>query len=451
MSFEHWTRKYLFRLQVGQFLQRAADWMAVFFLSFGTLVLISKLMFPMLWPHVMWLVLGAIPVAVVAWQVSQREAFTMTESVAYLDKKLNAGGLLMTLSEAPDAEWQAHLPQIEARWKNSLPHYRPFRFTKLVGIPLLFCIACGFVPLREESVLEALNKQTVAEQNVEELKAMMEKLKEEEILKDEEQEQLEEELQNLLTEKNEPLTHEKWETVDALRQKMQLRLDQTAMTIAKAQNAAATLAKSGDGDGLTPEQVASLQQQIAEGLQALSQKGAGKLGEGKLGEAKLGANGELKLPSDPQARQEMLEKLQELLEQESQKLSELRSQCKGGNCKDGQCAGYSLAEMLANCEKPGKGGVTRGRADAELNYGHETDDQGVKFKETILPKGFLDDPKDEILNITLAPPKEEIAESAPRSAARSSDPSTGKATWNRKLSPRHRQVVKGYFNSGESE
>jgi hypothetical protein len=453
MSFELWTRKYLFRLQMGQFLQRAADGMAAFLLGFGTLVLVSKLLFPMLWPHVTWLGLGAIPVLILAWQRSRQEAFTLTESVAYLDRKLNAGGLLMTLSEAPDEQWQQQLPQIEARWRNSLPRYRPLRFTKLVGLPFLFCLACGLVPLREDSVLEALNRQTVAEQNVEELKAMMEKLTQEEILKEDERKQFEQELQQLLDIKQDPLTHAKWETVDALRQKMQLRIDQSVMSVAKAMSAAQTLSRAGDGDGLTPEQVASLQKQIAEGLQTLSQKSSGKQGENQLGElGELVVNGELKLPSDPQARQEMLDKLQELLEQEAKSLCELRSQCQGGKCKDGKpCDGFSLEEMLANCQKPGKGGITRGPADASLNYGHETNDQGVKFKETVLPKGFLDDPKDDIQGITFAPPEENVAEFAPRGAVRESDPSTGKATWNRKLSPRHREVVQQYFSSGETE
>ena len=51
--------------------------------------------------------------------------------------------------------------------------------------------------------------------------------------------------------------------------------------------------------------------------------------------------------------------------------------------------------------KPGKGGVSRGRGDADLNYGHETDEQGIKFKETVLPKGYLDDPSEEVSAIDL--------------------------------------------------
>ena len=90
----------------------------------------------------------------------------------------------------------------------------------------------------------------MAEENVEELKAMMEQLEEEQILEDEEKEQIAQELEQLLEDKNQPLTHEKWETVDALRQKMQMRIDQSSRTMAKAAAAAETLSQAGDSDGL---------------------------------------------------------------------------------------------------------------------------------------------------------------------------------------------------------
>lgn len=447
MSVDRWTQKFLNRLRIGQFLQTSAEWLGIFFLSFGTIVLLVKLTLPMLWPYVLWLGLGAFPIAAAAWVYSQRDSFTPCESVAYLDRKLNAGGLLMTLSEAPDGEWQQQLPQMETLWRNSLPRFRPVRFAKLVLIPALFSLACGFIPLREYSEDEPLLNQTAREKNVEELKAQFEQLKEEEILDKEETERMEQEIKQLLADKNDPLTHEKWETVDALWEKMQLRVDQRAVAMSKARAAAATLSKSmgGDGDPLTPEQWQELAKQIEAGMSSFS--GEGRTGTGKLS-GKLGdlmKNGKLNLPGDPKELQQTLADLQDLLEAEEKKLCELRGQCQG--CKNGQCQGTSLADMLADCNKPGRGGVTRGRGDASLNYGHETDEQGVKFKETVLPKGFLDEPNNDVITTTLAPPKEEIAEDAPRTAARQSDPSTGKETWNRKISPRYRSVVKDYFDA----
>ena len=357
MSFDRWTRKYLHRLLFGQFLKTSAEWLGVFLLTFGSLVLLVKLLIPALWPNVLWLGLGAIPATIAAWQYAMKDRFTATESVAYLDRKLQAGGLLMSLSETPNEYWQQQLPQLESQWKQSLPRLRPSRFARVVGIPLLFCVACGFVPLREKSLMEELTSDTVAEQNVEELKELMEKLNEEQILEEEEKEQIAEELDRLMEDKNEPLTHEKWETVDALRQKMQMRVEQSSLEVAKAASAAETLSQAGDFDQLTPEQRKALTEQLSSGLQRLMEKGS--LGSKQAGGLspemrdrlnQMMSNGQLTLPSDPAEREQLLADLQELLDQEAKKLAELRGQCQGGNCQNGQC----LANGQVNGNQPAK-------------------------------------------------------------------------------------------------
>ncbi len=72
--------------------------------------------------------------------------------------------------------------------------------------------------------------------------------------------------------------------------------------------------------------------------------------------------------------------------------------------------------------------------------------QGTKFKETILPPGYLDKPRDEILSVTGAVPEVKPAESAPRNAARVNEAVSGNEAWNRNVRPRHRSAVKNYFS-----
>src|SRR5262245_21977660 len=96
---DRWIRRHLARLHFGQFLQRAAEWVGGFLFVFGSLVLLVKLLAPSLWPEVLWLGLGAGPATVAAWWLSRTGRFTRGESVALLDRSLDAGGLLMTLSE----------------------------------------------------------------------------------------------------------------------------------------------------------------------------------------------------------------------------------------------------------------------------------------------------------------------------------------------------------------
>lgn len=93
--------------------------------------------------------------------------------------------------------------------------------------------------------------------------------------------------------------------------------------------------------------------------------------------------------------------------------------------------------------------MNRGRGDAPLTWGDESDLENTKFKETVLPPGYLDQPKDEVIGVTKTAPDVDPAESAPRSSRRKVDPASGKETWNRKLRPRHRNVVRKYFNSSK--
>jgi hypothetical protein len=161
------------------------------------------------------------------------------------------------------------------------------------------------------------------------------------------------------------------------------------------------------------------------------------------------------LPDDEAERQELLDELREFLDDENRKLAELRKKCSGcrghgegnedGEDEEGQCAGN------ANCNRPGRGGVTRGRGDAELTWGDESDKQGTKFKEVVLPKGMLDQPKDEIVAIKKSAPIEQAGEEGPRTARRTDEAAAGQATWNRKLNPRHRNAVRKYFDTAKEK
>ncbi len=82
-----------------------------------------------------------------------------------------------------------------------------------------------------------------------------------------------------------------------------------------------------------------------------------------------------------------------------------------------------------------------------MTWGDESDKKNSKFKEAVLPPGLLDLPRDEVIGITRSEPEVEPAESAPRGPRRLVDPASGSETWKRKVSPRHREVVKKYFDS----
>lgn len=90
--------------------------------------------------------------------------------------------------------------------------------------------------------------------------------------------------------------------------------------------------------------------------------------------------------------------------------------------------------------------MDEGGGPTDLEFGDMSSAQGTKFKESVLPPGYLDKPRDEILSITGSAPKVQPAESAPRNAARPNEAASGNEAWNRSVRPRHRNAVKNYFS-----
>ena len=460
-SADKWIDQCLKRVRIGEFLRRAAEFGAVFLFSFGTIVLTVKLLIPQLWPHVLWVALCAIPTAFAAWWYARRNWCNREESVALLDKALGTGGLLMTLSERPDPFWRDRLPKLDAQYRQALPKYRPKRFASYLVLPLLFAVATCFVPLREASTAPVL-KNTAARNATEQLQELLTELQETAVLEEEEKENLKDEIERLVeeTEKS-PLTSEKWETLDALRERMQTRLTSAEINMIKASEAAEDLRRAElNGEKLTLERKLQLEKQLSDALDKLSQNGNfSHAPQGMQDDLqKLMKNGKLTLAKDGAARQQQLETLQKFLEDEQNKLADIRKNCEAckngegqnGQCKDGMCQGQGQKQGGSsnnNSGRPGQGGVNRGRGDADMAWGDESDEQGVKFKETVLPQGFREQAKDEIQTIEATAPDVDPSAAAPRGAARDQSPSAGASTIQRRLSPKHRAAVRKYFDT----
>jgi len=451
---QRWIRRHWSRLQLGQFLGVCADYLAASLLALGCAILLVKLFIPALWPHALWLFALAIVAPLLAWRKVRSRPYTLTEAAALLDRKLRAGGLLMTLSEAPDGDWQQHLPQIERLWQDSLARIRPKRFASLVTVPLAFAIATCFIPLRESTPVQATPRK-VSEQTTDELEAILKTLEEADVLEEEQKEELKKEIEKFAEEtKDQPLTHEQWETADSLKQQMQMSWEKNERSMEAASSALdelmSTLANGGE---VSSDQIEQLEQALGENLQSLARKAAqgdtpGMSDELRKALENMAQNGKFNLPKDAEARQKALQDLKERLKKEAEKLAKKRSECQGlcqsecngnceGNCPSGNCPGNKL----------GSGGISRGRGDAPMMWGEESDLANTKFKEVVLPPGVLDDPSEEVLGLTFKEPEVNPAESAPRQELRKSDPSAGRATWDRKLNPRHRDVVRKFFDS----
>ncbi len=98
-------------------------------------------------------------------------------------------------------------------------------------------------------------------------------------------------------------------------------------------------------------------------------------------------------------------------------------------------------------EGPGRGGVSRGRGDAEMTWGEETPGETDRFGAKTLPDAQYADPEHSgIVGIgAAAPPVDPQGEAAGASAIETSG---GQSAWRRRLAPHHREAVKTWFGPG---
>ncbi len=116
-----------------------------------------------------------------------------------------------------------------------------------------------------------------------------------------------------------------------------------------------------------------------------------------------------------------------------------------GECTGtGACQSAGASATLAG-GKPGQGGITRGRGDAELTFGEESSEFAERFRPHALPPGrILDADSSTLLGVSSTTPT--VAPVLESAAGGSSSAAGGEAAWKRRLSPAHRDAVRSFFS-----
>jgi len=306
-----------------------ADWLAALLIGLGGAVLLVKLLWPAFWPEVLWLTTAAVPIGVAAWTSSRRRQWSVRETVALLDTRLKAGGLLMTLAEVPSASWQGRLPQPEERWRAGLPRWRPVRWIRRLALPIVFAVGACFAPLRQASPTLLL-QSTAGQQASQRLIELLEQMEESPLVEKEAERELREQIEQLAEQtRREPLSREKWEALDALQERLRNRLDSTSRNLDRLRSSTAALSTAAAGEAgteLTRQQRQQLERDVLKTLEQLGR--SGRLSElpPRLRDAlsSMRSSGSFRLPSNPNLRQQMLEELKKFLDREAERLEQLR-------------------------------------------------------------------------------------------------------------------------------
>ena len=415
------------RLNLGVWLSQFAAPMATLVAVFAAVLLLLKMVAPSLAQY-SWLILAILPIimlATSAWCRKRNLFFTVPEIAELADYFTRSDGRLTTALERPalfdePGFYQrvadlvrSRLPRFDAKWYAT-------RFLPVAA----FAAAAIVIPPRQpetqksQQVLAAIT-QPISEQ----LQAAQELLPENE--REEIQKQLEE-----IQKTPAAVSKEQWEAVEEIQQKVDNAVEQaqaTAQQVASQVSDLANMAGNHQGDS-TPMGDSATQQSMDSIIQDLTLKAENPMLplNTKQRSALKNAMGKAKAGQLKKAELKNLER-------------DLKSLCdKLGQCKNGQCNGNG------QCQNPGRGGVNRGRGDAELVLGAEKHVEGAQFQETELENQYM--APEDLMDLGVVPvePKTEPGTFS-ASAVKGFGEESGANVSRTRISPSQRSAVSKYF------
>jgi hypothetical protein len=423
------------RLAIGLFVDVWAPLAVGSLLVAGLAALACRLFVPSAAPFLPWLLavpLLAIPLALV---VCFTRAYRQEEIVALADSLDGGQGLLLTLLERDDRRW-AEYAAGDGAPRFELPRLRPWRRLAPLAPAAAFLAIVLWLPQR----VPAPSQSALADDIAADLAATVVALKQQELITPDEEETLEEEIERIRRAADERVDSAAWEAADALREKMiaDLAGKQDALKWAEdslRRYAAAVQAGPGDGGEAT-----TAAGELAEALEKLAKSGL-LAGAPPALQRLLGGG---KLPADAASLGELAGQLAEYLAEAEGRLGKAANLGKAFGRFDPAEFALESDGAADGDGLPGQGGVSRGRADAELTWGTEALPLD-RFKAEALPPGSARSPDDWVPMVELpAAPAEAPVLSTP-AAARAYAGSAGQTAWRRTLAPRHQSAVKKYF------
>jgi hypothetical protein len=422
------------RLAIGLFLEIWPAWAITGLIVAGTAVVVCRLFVPSAGPYLVWLWLLPGLTAIPSLAICLRRAYAPGDVAAVADWLGGGRGGLLTWYETTDPAWsESSLIQQAATFP--LPRIR-LRAAQMALIPALAFLAVAWLLPQRVRALDTSG--ALAAEIAADLKAAVVELKQEALITPEEEQRLEDQIEQIRKSAEERVDPSSWEAADALREQVVAGLTEKQEAVKWAQESLARLSAAaeaaGAGESLSNAQTAELTKALEKlaktGLLAgASEKLRGMLQAGKL-------------PTDPKALRDLAASLGKYLAETNGKFANAAGLGKAFGRFDP--SEFQTGQSADGDGMPGRGGVNRGRADAELTWGKETTPFD-RFKSKPLPPGAARSPDDWAPVVTLPGAPQESPTFGARGAARDYAAAAGQTAWRRSLAPRHQSAVKKYF------
>lgn len=421
------------RLALGVFLDVWPMWASGSLLAAGLAVIGCRLFFPPAAPRLPWLWLAPVLAAIPAIVVCLRRAYRLDEVVALADSLSGGHGVLLTLFENEDERW-ASSPMADAAARFALPALRPWRRLAPIAAAAAFLGAGIYLPQRVPSPGHGVLADDIAAN----VNATLAELKQQQLVTPEEEHTIEEEIERIRRGAEKGVDAASWEAADSLREKMVVSLSEKQDAVRWAEESLRRYGAASQNASGGPSEARPEAAELTAALEKLAKSGLLAGAPPEL--QRLLKSG--KLPGDPQAMRELMAALSRHLADTHGRFGELAQLGKEFGRFDP--AEFPLDSSIDGDGPPGRGGVNRGRADAELTWGDESLPLD-RFKSQPLPPGAARSPDDwaPLVEAPGAPNASPVLSA--QSTAREYSASAGNTAWRRTLAPRHQSAVKKYF------
>jgi hypothetical protein len=445
-------RRLRYRLAIGVFLDFWPRWAVASLLLAGIVALTCRLWFPGVAFGFSWVWIAPAIAGIPASIQSARNFYQPGHIAAIADSLSGGHGTLLALLETRDRAWMDFCG-IKEFSTFRFPRFHIWRKLVMLAPAAAFLIIALMIPRR----IPAASNTVLANDIAAELKTKLEELKKQDAIAPSEEKELQAEIERIRKDSLERVDSTTWEASDSMREKFAAKISEKQDAMKWAADALSRFSKSeesgsanaGESGGANSdikagELGAAIDKLAHTGMLANAPEELQKL----LGGKDAIASGKAQLPKDAKSLKKLAASLKNYLGEHGEKGSGGAQRTGASRYDPSEYPEFNYNRGPDGNGDPGTGGLNRGRGDADLTWGKES--QGFDgFKAQSLPPGSYRNP-DEWVPFAIMP-------GAPKTSPELSGASSGvqyagaaQSAWRRSLAPRHYSAVKKYFDNSTS-